>query len=685
MSMQLNDTRSPQWLVHTAQLAPANGWGIDGHLLSFARQMLETAELPFYPGEPHLMYRELKDLLSVLAAKGVDTTNLRQELETLYQQKDKAEQVEWVVQLQKILNQFPFAYNTTVEVDGELGPQTAGAYLRVAEAYCLQNRQPDASVLPLLETIASRLVRMECNNEVLKKAAGNNPYSILENNANALLFEETEPSGAWLLAADTKMPLVRFPKLLVSSHSVFADFTRWLMLLQLKGEGKHNQYCDLFIQHKTSDWQAVVRRPKRTASSSILKPDVQIPFEQAGQVVLPVKYIARTDFSIEVVTVYFTKGLLYLIDTNLRWNKSEAGYEAVLDGREFFENGAANASGANIDLLTKADFIKLFLLRKRREKYVAGNSDQWRYFELITTQNKDLLATVIIGLDIKSKAAPKLPFKEQVQQLYAKTPVLVRDDLQKGRWGGSSTRDGLGLTATVTRNLIPWSYTVKLRVQSTDPQRPLKGQVAFFLHDTFIREIRYTRAKDGVAEVEAGFCYEAFTVGAYTEKGVMLELDLNEQKGFPKGFYWQDQDGGRGVAKDFQAKAKAFAKALPVRVKNDPQKGRWGGLARQNGKILSAEISGSIVPGYCTVALTVRSDNRRPLEGAVAFFLHHSFLRPTRFARAHNGEATIRFSATEAFTVGVYTEDGTLLELDLNEVPGGPEGFYYPSRGAGSA
>lgn len=102
---------------------------------------------------------------------------------------------------------------------------------------------------------------------------------------------------------------------------------------------------------------------------------------------------------------------------------------------------------------------------------------------------------------------------------------------------------------------------------------------------------------------------------------------------------------------------------------DDPQKGRWGGLEERNSRKLSAEVSpvqGS--EGLYTVLLTVQSTNpvSKPLEGAVKFFLHPTFINPTPIIFAKDNKAQVTLTAWGAFTVGAQADDGdTQLELDL--------------------
>lgn len=128
-------------------------------------------------------------------------------------------------------------------------------------------------------------------------------------------------------------------------------------------------------------------------------------------------------------------------------------------------------------------------------------------------------------------------FKKQVRELYNSAAVVVSDDLQKRRWGGKNIVNGILLSASVSKRLLGF-YKVELTISSVT-QQPFMGDVAFFLHNTFKNEITFRKSIDGTARVSVT-AYEAFTVGAYTEDGTRLELDLQKEQGYPKGFYYKE-------------------------------------------------------------------------------------------------------------------------------------------------
>nr|WP_294943037.1 pYEATS domain-containing protein [uncultured Mucilaginibacter sp.] len=118
-------------------------------------------------------------------------------------------------------------------------------------------------------------------------------------------------------------------------------------------------------------------------------------------------------------------------------------------------------------------------------------------------------------------------------------------------------------------------------------------------------------------------------------------------------------------------------KAAPSDVKDDPQKGKWGGFAEANGRKLSAMVKEGNVSGFFTVKLMVTATNNVPLTGLVKFHLHDTFRNPDPVISASNNTAELQLNwVYGAFTVGVEADGGqTILELDLAELSDAPKKF----------
>ena len=126
---------------------------------------------------------------------------------------------------------------------------------------------------------------------------------------------------------------------------------------------------------------------------------------------------------------------------------------------------------------------------------------------------------------VKSPIAPESPAAAGSHRKTAGSSK--NNDPQKGKWGGSPTANNRLFSARI--ETIPDEQTFRrivLRVESTDPAKPLTGKVTFHLHPTFNKQDFDQSVVDGVAETSL-VSYGAFTAGAEADEGeTKLELDL---------------------------------------------------------------------------------------------------------------------------------------------------------------
>jgi hypothetical protein len=177
--------------------------------------------------------------------------------------------------------------------------------------------------------------------------------------------------------------------------------------------------------------------------------------------------------------------------------------------------------------------VSAILLRFREVTSFKFAGSEVEFREQITADiKKDLKEDI----DISTRAAEaniygvgRAPNQKQSLLEEEIKPGNVADDPWKGQFDGKSSNNNRKLTATVVpvSNLSEYFY-IKLRVESTDNNQ-LKGIVKFYIHPTFIRNKVIVPAINGIAEINLQAC-GAFTVGAITEDGTKLELDLAEFK-----------------------------------------------------------------------------------------------------------------------------------------------------------
>jgi hypothetical protein len=128
------------------------------------------------------------------------------------------------------------------------------------------------------------------------------------------------------------------------------------------------------------------------------------------------------------------------------------------------------------------------------------------------------------------------------------------------------------------------------------------------------------------------------------------------------------------------AKATSKTDAVPVVLRtDDPNKGRFGGAPRANGRVLTAKVDPVPFSTYLfRVRLAVEAEaGQPPIQGPVEFHLHPSFRDPEPSVPVDaDGRAVLEVLAYGAFTVGAVGDAGTTrLELDLAELPDAPPLF----------
>lgn len=153
---------------------------------------------------------------------------------------------------------------------------------------------------------------------------------------------------------------------------------------------------------------------------------------------------------------------------------------------------------------------------------------------------KDFLAdpSRVQGTQRQKNVGEKAKAASEAMNLRAGDEIAPGPDIEdpwKGVFGGKSKDEASGreLVADVKPLQRPKDYcAVRLTVRSTDRDKPLKGEVKFFLHDTFPQPIQTVLAVDNKAELEVK-AWGAFTVGALDEKATRLELDLSQLESAP--------------------------------------------------------------------------------------------------------------------------------------------------------
>jgi len=112
----------------------------------------------------------------------------------------------------------------------------------------------------------------------------------------------------------------------------------------------------------------------------------------------------------------------------------------------------------------------------------------------------------------------------------------------------------------------------------------------------------------------------------------------------------------------------------------DPWRGKFGDQSTADGKTLEAKVTPTSNPETFRVELVVRTLAQPPPESVIGkktlFYLHPTFGPEPRVSTlGDDGRAPLELYAYGAFTVGVVTEDGTTLELNLATLADAPDAF----------
>jgi len=266
-------------------------------------------------------------------------------------------------------------------------------------------------------------------------------------------------------------------------------------------------------------------------------------------------------------------------------------------------------------------------------------------------------------------------FIEEAEKEEARRSVIFVDDIQRGRWGRSAASNDYVLYV----DFHPRSdgeIIVAVVVRRHGFPAPRHWVSFYYQLGRNQQQVKVTSFNDYAASIEFNTRH-ACTVGAYLEDGTVLELDLNEVTGAPPSFYYTaPPDSFRELVSERYRKNK-------IKVKNDIQKNRWGGKSKNNGNLLNARVTRTKVDAEFEVTLEVLAEShRQPLTGWVAFFVPSipEIVYDEVKENTKGGIASITVNAEEAFTVGAMTQDGTQLELDLQQLKGFPSEFYYEKR-----
>ncbi len=702
-----NDKR--QWDVVTMPftLEKQATWGIDEEIIPEVIKVMREKKIGKFASDEHTInFNNLKKLVASLWQEDIDMSDWSKALAQFITHVAVAPKADQNVykDLQLVINKFPGLITSVLIADGRWGPASQKALEAVQTFYNLPVAPPSRLVLHLLQLIAGRLFGIN-SNEYFGRNILFSGFAYINDKSDFSLVQAT---NGYTLNRYNKQ-LIDFVSYKSNFSTRFGAVTACLMLLQLQNGKPIADVCDLMLLGEQGEWQTPGAFTSINKNDFYFEPDFTVSFATKTAASLTIKYSPKTTTTIELMAIYMNETFTIAAAVGEVVHADESGKTLVFDATSFLADESKKNGMDGTTVLLKADYVKFFILRKKRETPVSEIRSQPKhhllpleFYQLITTPDEDILGTACFGLafqsenkfsknltgdlkevydDLKTdlkgiqkdlKADIKRIFKDfrsEVKSIYKERKVTVADDLQKDRWDGKSSDNGNTLIASVEpAKLVPGLYSVAISIHT---ENTALKEAAIFLHDTFKNEIEFVPFKKNIAKLNVT-AYEAFTVGVCTDDGTMLELDLNEVPGYPKGFYYDDPP------EKFKLEVEELDKSRPIIVPDDLQKNRWEGKEINNGKKISAVVQKKLIPGLYKVEARVEpADRKSTLHGFVAFFLHDSFKSRIRYKKVIDNVAKLSLTAYEAFTISACTQDGTLLELDLQKQLGYPAGFYY--------
>lgn len=194
------------------------------------------------------------------------------------------------------------------------------------------------------------------------------------------------------------------------------------------------------------------------------------------------------------------------------------------------------------DFKVELEQIKKVAEEARNLAQIADNATQYQVTPLPQAQSKNPHRVFENKVTLQNFDLSNEQVDENEPTTLPIAPILpgkYHDDPWKGVFGGNQESNNRRITASV----VPMTggsdwYKIHLVVESTSPKNsPLKGNVQFFLHDSFHNDRPVvTVRQDGIAELYLK-AWGAFTVGVLADDGkTRLELDLSELPDAPHKF-----------------------------------------------------------------------------------------------------------------------------------------------------
>jgi len=241
------------------------------------------------------------------------------------------------------------------------------------------------------------------------------------------------------------------------------------------------------------------------------------------------RYVVSDDANKKLFALFLTQPVLFI---GFSLNDPDLAYLMRV------VNAYLGAGGTSKDLLRTRRFAILPIREDLDDPNLAFERYQEKLgiapiFYSSTPDHKGLLDTIeALHVALETGQMPaameQLPVAPEVSQ--------TSDDPRREEFGTEPEKEGRRLSASVRRTGHPDWFSLTVRVESTDPERPLQGpDVHFFLHPTFQPSQIPRPVVNGIAEFST-HAYGAFTIGARVEDDIKLGLDLSTLPDAPEEF-----------------------------------------------------------------------------------------------------------------------------------------------------
>jgi hypothetical protein len=709
-------------------------WGLDKHAASMVASMIREN----IPDPSDIAYTQIQKLLALAKKRNIQASDINELVRLLLNASELslAEQSAARASLKRYYTLFNNHELLRRLNTAETKPESPNPFNHFLDTYHIQGTINQAEIPNLIDSITDRVIPLHCQNKLVLNTLPHTPFYYLTQENSLLELVFTEPG----MGIQTKIghePMVNFPNYFAEGNrdGAFIAFTAWYALLLMSIQEKGKQIS--FKKSEDSTWLAIDQQ-LAPSDPFFTGTDLSLVFSSADKIGIDIRIPVEAENQ-SLYAVFFSRSLGIHIEKTELLSEKEKRLDLSLNfNLSELYNSAAGFRG-EITFKEKADFFKLFIVKSDpsaqesiRERI--GGLGSPLFYELITTPQHRFFSIHTIGLSLENvQSTTLIPFNNkyvlivgtgdkrlsEAQHMASQSIARLLAEKGYGIIGGGWQ----GVDGVVAETFDQVLSSFQMNEDSRYIQLESFNKTSSYSFGTSIKLSReeewYDAALNRAGAViiigGQGGSYQAYiaaaakkipvipfpatggdarkayqsittkkqTYGAKTdfenldkqilnvEDSVKISqavIDLIEKTAFSAK--------PSMTLSEFKKTVRRIYRRQRITNQYDLQKDRWGGAASRNGKTLSASVVPNETKGWYNLRLTITAENHSNLKGHVAFFLHDSFDEEIQYVTATDGLAFTDEETYEIFTAAAYTEDGTMLELDLSKVKGLPKGFY---------